>query len=101
MISDELRILEAIRIAQDIPRAWALAAPEQRKRTVWSVFNRIRISSGAIASVRPKPETAALLAAAVRRCGPDRGLTRNGEVRIHGVIVEEIEDLLELARGVA
>jgi len=68
----EQRILEATRIAQDIPRAWALATPEQRKRMVWSVFNRIRISSGAIASVRPKPETAALLAAAVHRCGPDR-----------------------------
>lgn len=31
--------------------------------------------------------------------GPDRGLDRNGEVWIHGVIVEEIKDLLELARG--
>ncbi len=29
---------------------------------------------------------------------PRPGLTRNGEVRIRGVIVEEIEDLLELAR---
>jgi len=29
---------------------------------------------------------------------PRPGLTRNGEVRIHGVIVEEIEDLLELAQ---
>ena len=53
---------EAIRIAQDILRAWALATPEQRKRMVWSVFNRIRISSGTIASVRPKPER--------RRCSP-------------------------------
>jgi hypothetical protein len=66
-------------MAQDIPRAWALATPEQRRRMVSSVFNRIRISSGVIASVRPKPETAALLAAAVHRCGPDRGLNRNIE----------------------
>lgn len=68
---------------------------------VGSLFNRILISRRAIALVRPKPETAALLAAAVQRGGPDRGLTRNGEVRIRGVIVEQIEELLELARGVA
>ena len=93
--------MEATRIAQEIPRAWTLATPEQRKRMVWSVFNRSRISRAAIASVRPEPETVALLAAAVQRGGPDRGLTRNGEVRIRGVSVEQIEDLLALARSVA
>jgi len=95
----EQRILEATRIAQDIPRTWALATPEQRKRMVWSVFNRIRISSGAIASVRPKPETAALLAAAVHRCGPDRSRARRCELA--GITVEGIDELLELAATVA
>jgi len=67
----------------------------------WSVFEQITISGGVVVSAEPQPDLKPLFAAAVHSSGPDRGLTRNGEVRIHGVIVEEIEDLLELARGVA
>ncbi|MHB8630511.1 MAG: hypothetical protein ACYC9W_01105 [Candidatus Limnocylindria bacterium] len=86
--------MKSSRIAQDIPRAWALATHEQRKRMIWSVFNRNRISSGAIASVRPKPETAVLLAAAVHRSGPDRSPERRCELA--GIRVEGIDDRLEL-----
>jgi hypothetical protein len=66
---------------------------------VSSVFNRIRISSGVIASVRPKPETAALFAAAVHRRGPNRGPNR--QTVIGGIRVEGIEDLIDLAASVA
>ena len=33
---DEQRILEATRLAQDIPAAWATASADQRRRIVWS-----------------------------------------------------------------
>ena len=65
------------------------------------MFEKATAKSGRVVSARPRPEIAPLLIVTLHVCGPDRGLTRNGEVRIHGVIVEEIEDLLELARGVA
>jgi hypothetical protein len=38
---DEQRILEAIRLAQDIPRVWTVATPEQRRRIVRNVMERI------------------------------------------------------------
>jgi len=66
-----------------------------------TIGQRITISGGAVVSAEPRSDRHPFFAAAIHSSGPDRGLTRNGEVRIHGVIVEEIEDLLELARGVA
>ena len=93
--------LAAIRLAQDAASVWDVAGPARRRELVWAIFDSVKVGDGEIVSVRPKPSLAPLLALRVEKCGPDRGLTRNGEVRIHGVIVEEIEDLLELARGVA
>lgn len=70
---DEQRILEATRLAQDIPVAWATASPDQRRRIVWSTFEIIRIREGRIVSVRPKPTTAPLLAlkSSILRSRPD------------------------------
>jgi hypothetical protein len=69
---------------------------------VWSVFNRIWISSGAIASVRPKPETAALLAAAVSPMRSRPGSDPGHRTLVHGVLVGGLEGLLELiAAGAA
>ena len=92
---------KATKVAQDIGTAWGVASRERRKQMVGALFDSVTVEFGRIVAVRPRTEVAPLLALNVHRCGPDRGLTRNGEVRIHGVIVEEIEDLLELARGVA
>lgn len=58
---EEQTILEATRVAQDIPAAWATASPDQRRRIVWSVFEIIRIREGRIVSVRPRSTTAPLL----------------------------------------
>jgi DNA invertase Pin-like site-specific DNA recombinase len=71
-VPDERRILEAVRIAQDIPRAWALATNDQRRRMVWATFEWIRVSEGKVVAVRPRPETAPLLALRVHSRGPDR-----------------------------
>jgi DNA invertase Pin-like site-specific DNA recombinase len=70
---DEQRILEATRLAQDIPAAWATASPDQRRRIVWSAFEIIRVREGRIVSVRPKPTTAPLLAltSSIMRSRPD------------------------------
>jgi hypothetical protein len=35
---DEQKVLEATRLAQDIPAAWETASPDQRRRIVRSVF---------------------------------------------------------------
>ncbi len=72
-LPDEHRILEATAIAQDIPRAWGLATPEQRRRIVWSTFSLIRVGDGRVTAVRPRPETAPLFAAATAqpRSRPD------------------------------
>lgn len=64
-LPDERRILEATTTAQDIPRAWVLATPEQRRRIVWSTFSLIRVGDGRVTAVRPRPETAPLFAAAL------------------------------------
>ena len=63
--ADDLRHVRHRRILVEVVRVHE--GVETALRTI-----RIRISSGTIASVRPKPETAALLAAAVQSCGPDR-----------------------------
>jgi len=63
-VPEEHRILEATRLAQDIPAAWEAASPQNRKRMIWAIFNRIRISGGTIVSVRPRPETGPLFAIA-------------------------------------
>jgi acyl-CoA reductase-like NAD-dependent aldehyde dehydrogenase len=70
---DEQKILDATRLAQDIPAAWATASPDQRRRIVWSVFDIIRIREGRIVSVRPNSKTAPLLALAcsIKRSRPD------------------------------
>ena len=72
-LPDEHRILEATAIAQDIPRAWGLATPEQRRWIVWSTFSLIRVGDGRVTAVRPRPETAPLFAAATAqpRSRPD------------------------------
>jgi len=61
---EEQTILEAMRVARDIPVAWATASADQRRRIVWSVFETIRICEGKIVSVRPRATTAPLLAVA-------------------------------------
>lgn len=63
-LPDERQILEATTVAQDIPRAWQHATPEQRRRIVWTTFALIRVGNGRVTAVRPQPETAPLFAAA-------------------------------------
>ena len=78
-VPDERRMLEAMRIAQDIPRAWKLASAEQRRRMTWSVFEQITISGGVVVSAEPQPDLKPLFAAAVHSSGPDRGPSRTIE----------------------
>ncbi len=56
-----------------------VATPEQLRRIVWNVMERIRISGGRVVAVRPRPMTAAVFAVLVHSRGPDRGLSRNIE----------------------
>lgn len=47
---DEQKILEATRLAHDIPAAWATGSPDQRRRIVWSVFEIIRIRGAGLSA---------------------------------------------------
>ena len=71
-LPDERRILEAVRLAQDVPMVWDAARPERKRQLVWAIFESVKIQEGRIVSVRPKPEVAPLLALRVRNSGPDR-----------------------------
>jgi hypothetical protein len=78
-IPDERRILEAIRVAQDVPKLWDLANAERRRQLVWEMFETVNVLGGRIVRVKPTPAIAPLLALQVRNSGPDRGLSRNIE----------------------
>jgi hypothetical protein len=70
------------------------------RRFVWSIFEVIRIRDGRIVSVRPKPSVAPLFAlrSSILRSRPGSG----PEYRTFaGVAIEGIEDLAEIADGVA
>jgi DNA invertase Pin-like site-specific DNA recombinase len=71
-LPDEHRILEAVRLAQDVPKVWDLAKPERRRQLVWEMFESITISEGRIVRVKPMAHVAPLLALRVRNSGPDR-----------------------------
>lgn len=102
-LPDERRILEATTTAQDIPRAWGRATPEQRRRIVRSTFSLIRVGGGRVTAVCPRPETAPLFAAALTaqprsRPGSDPG----HRTLVHGVLVGGLEELVDLlAAGAA
>lgn len=99
-VPEERRILEATRLAQDIPAPWEAASPQKRKRMVWTIFSRIRISGGRIVSVRPRPETAPLFAIATLQ--PRSRPGSKPEYRTFGgIVIEGIEDLAAIADGVA
>ena len=96
----------AIKLAQDLAAAWEWRAPSDARSSSRRFFETVKVGGGRIVSVKPKAAMMPLIVvtmteAEAKTGGPDRGLTRNGEVRIHGVVVEQIEDLLDLARGVA
>ncbi len=76
---DERRILQAIKVAQDLGTAWESASPERRCQVLRTLFDSVTVSRQAIVAVRPKPDVAPLLAAKVQSGGPDRGLTRGIE----------------------
>jgi hypothetical protein len=88
------------RLAQDIPTAWGTAMPDQRRRIVWSVFETIRIGDGRVVSARPKPMTAPLLAltGSILRSRPG---SEPQYRTFAGVVIEGIEDLAQIADGVA
>lgn len=81
-LPDERRIVEATTTAQDIPRAWVLATPEQRRRIVWSTFSLIRVGDGRVTAVRPAGprRRRCSLPRLPRSSGPDRGPSRNIEL---------------------
>ena len=93
---DEQKILEATRLAQDIPAAWATASADQRRRIVWSVFEIIRIRKGRIVSVRPRSTTAPLLALTSSIMWSRPGSIPGLHGPLGDVAIEGIEDLLEL-----
>lgn len=87
---DEREILEATRLAQNIPAAWATASPDQRRRIVWSVFDIIRIREGRIVSVRPNSTTAPLLALA---CSIERSRPGLAPPVFANIVIEGLEEL--------
>ncbi len=76
-LPDERRILAAVRLAQDIPRAWSAATPEKRRELAWAVFERITVKDAKVIAVKPREDLAPLLALRVHTCGPDRGQPRS------------------------
>jgi hypothetical protein len=97
---DEQKILDATRLAQDIPATWATASADQRRRIVWSTFEIIRVREGKIVSVRPRSTTAPLLAltSSIMRSRPE---SEPQYRTLNGIVVEGIEEPAAIVDSVA
>lgn len=91
---EERRILEAVRLAQDIPRLWAAVTAEQRRRTVWSTSETDQDLRGPSDLGDP---------AAGARLAPGRSSSRqrsrpgsNPSVFAAGIAIEGLDDFLGL-----
>ena len=92
-LPDEHRILEATAIAQDIPRAWGLATPEQRRWIVWStmseatfapIVGNTKVASAAVEFVLAQEERRG------RQAHDSRKPSGHGDVQSDGRIIEVI-----------
>jgi hypothetical protein len=98
-LPSERRVLAAIRLAQDSPKAWDVARPERRRQLVWAIFDSVKVSDGRVVSVRRKPSIAPLLALRVEKRGPDRIRDRGIAPVLFGLPVTGIEHLLAVTRA--
>lgn len=62
---DERRMMTAVRLAQDLAAAWALARPARRKELIAALFETVKVGGGRILSVKPKAAVMPLVAATI------------------------------------
>ncbi len=70
---DERRIMDSIRVAQDLAMAWDRTQPERRRQILALLFERVTVGAKRLVAVRPRAEVAPLLAIRLLQSGgPDR-----------------------------
>ncbi len=70
---DERRIMDTIRVAQDLAVAWDRTQPERRRQMLTLLFERVTVGAKRLVAVRPREEVKPLLAIRLLQSGgPDR-----------------------------
>jgi hypothetical protein len=59
---DQRRIIQATKLAEDLPALWRAARPERRKQLLSTLFETIKVSGGRVTAVRPIQQLAPLFA---------------------------------------
>ena len=89
-------------MAMDFASTWSEASPEVQRRITWTISSRVLIDGGTFTEVDVRKEVAPLFAVAASSSMLRSRPGSEPQYRtLNGIVVEGIEDLADIADGVA